>query len=46
MQMEYRLFQSGDDLRQVSRIYAQSWKSAYRGIAPRTIWMHCPKTDG
>ena len=33
--MEYRLFQSGDDLRQVSRIYAQSWKSAYRGIVPQ-----------
>ena len=33
--MEYRLFQPGDDLRQISRIYAQSWKSAYRGIVPQ-----------
>jgi RimJ/RimL family protein N-acetyltransferase len=33
--MEIRRFSATDDINDVSRVYAQSWKSAYRGIVPQ-----------
>jgi len=33
--MEIRHYRDGDNLRDISRIYARSWKSAYRGIVPQ-----------
>lgn len=33
--MEIRRFLESDDIDEVSRVYAQSWKSAYSGIVPQ-----------
>lgn len=33
--MEIRKYRDTDDLNDVSRVYAQSWKTAYRGIVPQ-----------
>ena len=33
--MEIRHYRDCDNLRDISRIYARSWKSAYRGIVPQ-----------
>ena len=33
--MEIRRFLKTDNIDNVSRVYAQSWKSAYRGIVPQ-----------
>jgi RimJ/RimL family protein N-acetyltransferase len=33
--IEIRRFRETDDIDDVSRVYAQSWKSAYRGIVPQ-----------
>ena len=33
--MEIRLANPGDDTLEISKIYAQSWKAAYKGIVPQ-----------
>jgi len=33
--MEIRRYRESDDIDDVSRVYAQSWKTAYRGIVPQ-----------
>lgn len=41
--MEIRRLQESDDRRQLSRIYEQSWKYAYRGIVPSSYLDSIPE---
>lgn len=36
--MEIRYIDSNDDLKEISRIYEQSWKYAYKGIIPLILF--------
>ena len=52
--MEIRLLLPGDDRREVSRVYEESWRFAYRGIIPQAYldgipaghWAPCLDTPG
>lgn len=41
--IEIRRFRETDDIDDVSRVYAQSWKSAYRGIVPQDYLNSIPE---
>ena len=37
--MEIRYITPTDDRMEISKIYEESWKCAYKGIYPKTIWI-------